>query len=292
MSRSPCRSTLPPLALSLSDLFRSSLRVPRWWPVLTGVTLLLAASAWVRLGGWDEAVFRVFNALGAFAPPLWASLSVIGLGLSVFILWLAACPGALHERMQAVAALIWCFPIGGLLTHGFKQLFSTPRPPAVLPLDQIQVIGVPLLHHSLPSGHALTAMAAAWLWLHVHRSTVGAKALAVVFVAGVVLARMATAAHWPSDVLAGMGAGCLAAQISLALTDRWSLARWLSGTVGQWVLAIVQIACGVAMALENTGYPSAQPVQGVLAALGVGSGLWRLFQWRARARLMRGAAGR
>lgn len=258
--------------------------------MLTGAALLWAASAWVRLGGWDGAVFHVFNSLGAFVPWLWASLSVVGLGLSVFILWLAACPGALHERMQAVAALIWCFPIGGLLTHGFKQLFSTPRPPAVLPIDQIHVIGAPLLHHSLPSGHALTAMAAAWLWLHVHRATVGAKTLAVLFVAGVVLARMATAAHWPSDVLAGMGAGWLAAQMSLALTDRWSLAHWLSGSVGQWVLAIVQMACGVAMALENTGYPSAQPVQWMLAAVGVGSGFWRLFQWRARVRLMRGPA--
>lgn len=258
--------------------------------MLLGVALLLAASAWVRLGGWDVPFFHVFNSVGAAVPALWAGLSVAGLGLSVFILWLAACPGALHERMLAVAALIWCFPIGGLLTHGFKLLFATPRPPAVLPLDQIHVIGDPLLHHSLPSGHALTAMAAAWLWLHVQRANWGTRVLATLFVVGVVLARMATAAHWPSDVLAGMGAGWLAAQISLALTQRWSLAGWLAGTSGQWVLAVVQIACGVAMGLEHTGYPSAQPVQWVLATVGVGSGLWRLIQWRERVRLGLGAS--
>jgi membrane-associated phospholipid phosphatase len=260
------------------------LRVPRWWPTLIPtILLLLAACAGLRWSGLDTPVFVALNRLGAFVPPLWASLSVTGLGLSAFILLVALSPGRDRAALQAVAALLWCFPIGGLFTHGFKRLFATPRPQAVLPLDQIQVIGEPLLHNSLPSGHAITALATAWLFLHTRRLSPGQQALVWVLTLAVVLSRITTAAHWPSDVLAGAAAGLVAAQLSLLATRRWSAARFLSTGVGQLLLALAQLASGVAMVGADTGYPMALPVQWTLGALAVAGGLWRLVAC-ARAR--------
>ncbi len=272
-------------SLFSADSLRSTLRVPPWWPVvLPSVLALLALSAWLRLRGLDPAVFRAVNAWGAHVPQLWAGLSVIGLGLSAFLFMAAAAPGSSPRRLQRVAVLLWCFPIGGALTHGFKQLFSTPRPQAVLPLDQMHVIGEPLMHFSLPSGHSITAMAVIWLWLHIRRSGWAVK-LAVIGVGiGVMVSRMTTAAHWPSDVAAGAAAGWLAAQMSLMLTRRWSAAQWLSRPIGQVVLGLGQIGGGVSMAMAHTGYPEGLWAQWLVAAVGVLGGLDRLVRlWTGRA---------
>lgn len=260
-----------------------TLCLPRWWPLCLVALLLLAGCAALRLGALDAPLFLMLNAAGRIAPAFWAGLSVAGLGLSAFILLAAASPGRDERRLAVVASLLWCFPIGGLLTHGLKRLFSTPRPQAVLPLDQMQVIGEPLLHNSLPSGHAITTLAMAWLWLHTRSLGRGEQALVWIAALLVVGSRITTAAHWPSDVLAGAAVGLVAAQLSLQANRRWSAAAWLARPVGQRVLGAGQIATGVAMFTTHTGYPLAEPLQWVLGTLGVAAGLWRLVSLRSAA---------
>lgn len=251
--------------------------LPAVWCRGLAAVLLVAGLA---LHERDTDLFVALNgALGALPAPLpqwlWSMLSVAGLGLSAFIVLVAAHPGAGPEAMRPVAALLWSFPIGGALTHLFKRLLDHPRPAAVLPPDAITVIGEPLLRGAMPSGHAVTALALAGLLLLSRRRSPLQQGLIAAGTLMLLLARVAVGAHWPADVCAGAAIGLMTAAWAWPLSARGGLTRWLGGRRGQLVLALVQIGCGLAIARLSTGYPAALPLQGVLAALSIGAGLHR-----------------
>lgn len=256
------------------------------WVGMAAVALvLMALGAWLRLDGHDSAVFRALNGpLGAAAPLAWSLGSVAGLGLGAVILGLALCAGRSPRTLRAVAALAWSLPVGGALTHGLKALFDTPRPAGVLAPDQIVVVGQPLLFHSMPSGHSITAGVCLALAL-LAAPPIGLRLAVAAFAVWVWLSRIAAGAHWPSDVLVGAGIGLLAGWISWSLAGRGGFAAWLGGRRGQTVLGGVQLATGVAMVFTTTGYPLALPLQWALGALGVAAGLrrwWQLFRGQPR----------
>jgi peptidoglycan/LPS O-acetylase OafA/YrhL len=80
-------------------------------------------------------------------------------------------------------------------------------------------------------------------------------------------------AHWPSDALGGAAFGILAGLAGDALARRWPY--WRRPRTGV-VLALVVLACAVALAMADTGYPLAVPLQWALAALGAGAALYTL----------------
>jgi len=253
-----------------------------WVVGMAAVALtLIALGAWVRFAGHDTAVFRALNGpLGAAAPLAWSLGSVVGLGLSAVVIALALCTGQAPRTRHTLAALVWSLPVGGVLTHGLKALFDTPRPAGVLAPDQIVVVGQPLLFHSMPSGHSITAGVCLALALFAS-PRLGLRGAVAAFAVWVWLSRIAAGAHWPSDVLVGAGIGLLAGWISWSLAGRGGFADWLGGRRGQTVLGGVQLATGVAMVFTATGYPLALPLQWALGALGVAAGLrrwWLLFR--------------
>ncbi|MFM2052912.1 MAG: hypothetical protein RL456_949 [Pseudomonadota bacterium] len=229
---------------------------------------------------WDRAVFAWLNQQGARMPVAGSMLSVAGLGLSAFIGLAATC--AAKARPRLLAALIWCFPVGGAITHVLKRLLEVPRPAAVLSPETVWVIGEPLLRGAMPSGHALTAAAVcALIWLggpawRAWRMPVLAMAC------GVMMARVMVAAHWPSDVLVGAGLGVMTGWTGWQLAGRGPLVPALAGARGQRLLGLVQIVAGVAMMGLHTGYPLAMPLQWVLGLLSVWAGAHRLGWLRGR----------
>jgi membrane-associated phospholipid phosphatase len=262
------------------------------WIWATPVALgLLAALALRGLDGGqgDEALFRAVNAWGAAAPTTWAMASVAGLGLSVFLMlgsaYAVACARGQSVRAaaDALGALLICFPIGGAVTHGLKALFDTPRPPAVL--ADIFIIGQPLMHHSMPSGHSITAGAFAGLVLASYRLGGRGAAVVLALAAAVVVSRMTTAAHWPSDVGAGAALGWAIAPLAVTLLRRCALSDWLLGRTGQTLMALGLITASVSMTQQVTGYPMALPLQWALAAVTTGAALYQLMAlWRPTAR--------
>jgi membrane-associated phospholipid phosphatase len=256
--------------------------------LLTAAAALGLGTVLLRSLGLDETLFLALNGWFASWPAaalLWSSLSVLGLGLSAFLLLAIACGTTVEaQRLRPLAALLCGFPIGGALTHLLKHTIDAPRPAAVLPAEQFHLIGSALQHGSMPSGHSVTAFATLVIVLGCWQLGRAGRLGAVLLAVAVALSRIATAAHWPSDVLAGAGLGLLTGLLVLRLVADGRRSGWLLRARGV-PLALLQCGCGVAMCLIQTGYPAAVPLQWLLGSTAALAGLLRL------ARLLPLAAG-
>jgi undecaprenyl-diphosphatase len=253
---------------------------------------LLLASAVLRLGGFDTPLFLALNgALGRLAPDVvWSMLSEVGLGSSAAVIVLALWRGRDELSRSTVAALIWCYPIGGLLSSGLKRLFDTPRPPALLAPEQFRLIGARLTQHSLPSGHAITAFTVATLlvlvWVGGRRWVSPTRAWAVrltLFALAVLVAlsRVAVAAHWPSDICAGAGLGVLCAVLAQAVSRDGRLVGWLAGAPTHALIGALLLALGVATWFGSSDYPLARSFDIAIVLLAAVAGVWWLVEaWR------------
>lgn len=252
--------------------------------LLAGVLLcLLAPLAWIEshhlnqplmlaLNGWlvGQPVGPVMPAVSAW----WSGVTVMGLGLSVFLVFGAAA----RRQPDWIAAYLYCLLIGGLMVHLLKNAIDAPRPAAVLPLDQLHIIGSLLRTRSMPSGHSATAFALAAVILLTpnpaqlrHWLLTPVLAMAVL----IALSRIAVGAHWPLDVLVGASLGWLFGGISVVLAGATGFTRWCGSRRGQWVLTIVWFSAALAIGPQKTGYPQAEPMQWALGAACALGALWR-----------------
>lgn len=255
-------------------------------------TLALALAALFELprSAWDLQAFAFINRGHVLSPALWSMLSVAGLGLSVFIAlaWFA------HRQPHWPLAFLICLLIAGGLTHAAKFALQAPRPAAVLPPDHLEIIGVSLKAHSMPSGHTVSAFACAaivvlsmrrsaphpWArapWL---RTALTLLALGAATLVG--LSRIAVGAHWPSDVVVGAGLGWSCGTLALLGAERWrgpyAGPAWVWRTL---IVALAQVGAGAAMLVIDTGYPLAQVFQQVLGWASVASAAWHgRIAWR------------
>jgi membrane-associated phospholipid phosphatase len=256
-------------------------------PLLVGVLLcLLAPLAWVESHHLNQPLMLTLNAwlVGQPAGPVtplmpavsawWSGVTVMGLGLSMFLVFGAAA----RKQPGWIAAYIFCLLIGGLMVHLLKNAIDAPRPAAVLSLDQLHVIGSLLRTRSMPSGHSASALAfAAVILLTPNPRPLRRWLLAPVLTAAalIALSRIAVGAHWPLDVLVGGSLGWLFGGISVVLAGATGFTRWCGSRKGQWVLTIVWFGAALAMGPQKTGYPQAEPMQWALGAACALGALWR-----------------
>jgi membrane-associated phospholipid phosphatase len=243
------------------------------WSVPAAVALALAL--WLQTRPPDRDLFLALNhgAAQYVSPNLWSFLTLLGeadllfVMLSPLLLW----------RPQAMVAVLAAVPVGGIFSVVFKRIYDAPRPAAVLDVAQFQVIG-PLLHNvSFPSGHTISAFAAAAAVLATlilqpapgskpqspdEGTFSGARAAGFFGVVGfalvVSLSRVAVGAHWPVDVLAGASGGWLA-----GLSGAWLVGRFpgvSQSRRAQRLLGLFLCLTGLAILWLPTDYP-----QGVLA---------------------------
>ena len=173
----------------------------------------------------------------------WSAITTLGDASVLF----ALLSPLLLFRPQALAAVLMGVPLGGLSSVLLKRVFDAPRPAAVLDAAQYHLIGPLLSHHSFPSGHTISAFAAAVAVLAVLQSGArhdgpsairfaGFFVVAIGLASAVGISRVAVGAHWPVDVLAGAACGWLAGLSGAALARRWPMVwqgaqsqRWLMG---------------------------------------------------------------
>jgi membrane-associated phospholipid phosphatase len=234
--------------------------------VWAGVPTLLAAAAagGLLLQGPPQALFLTLNRASAGVPAAaWSFLTLLG---DTSILFAILSP-LLLWRPQALMACVAAIPAGGLASVLLKRLFDAPRPAALIDPAQFQIIGPVLSHHSFPSGHSITAFAAAGALLAMlaprsqtaaHR---GALAGVVALAGAVAFSRVAVGAHWPLDVVGGALTGWLAGLSGAAVVRRFSPGPDGNGAPAvrgrRLVLGLAGLLAGVGswLALSQPDYP-------------------------------------
>lgn len=192
------------------------------------------------------------------SPLVWSAVTQFGTGACM----LALMAPALMAAPRLLGGLMWSGVIGGVVVQSIKRMVFLNRPAAVLPTDSFHLIGEALARHSFPSGHALTAFAAAgtiillyqhrsrWLWLLLLPASL------------IAISRIAVGAHWPMDVLMGAALGWLCAAAGVWLTLRWPSwhTRWR-----RVLLCVLVFGLACSLWRNDLGYPLAAWVTNALA---------------------------
>lgn len=187
----------------------------RYLPIFAGMFLMLGSL--LLLADGLQTGFHTLQWLSLMLPALiWEHLTFMGDTLVVFTLTLLF---AVRYPKLLFALLITAL-IGTLITHGIKPWLATPRPPAVLEPGSFQLIGSAINKKSMPSGHTLTAFAAAGLMTRL-ASHHAIKLLILIVAVFIGWSRVAVGVHWPADVAMGAAGGLVSAWAGLALADRW-----------------------------------------------------------------------
>ena len=253
----------------------------RLWPIAVVAALLLGAGAPVWLGWFEPRLFLTLNhALAALGTGLWAALSLLGNGWGLL---------ALSAPLLVLAPrLMWAWlcaaPFASLLARGVKAWLQSPRPAAVLDAAQFHILGEPLHLEAVPSGHTVTAFAAATaLYLAINTTGTGRRALWLFALAiGAGLSRIAVGAHWPGDVLAGAALGLIAGGMGHALWQRMNPSWFRPAAWPQWLLALLLGATAYTLGTEPLDFVENSLVQQLLLGLVVLSLLAFAAQvWRA-----------
>lgn len=204
------------------------------WCGILGLALGLGLHA----SPWDRSLLLALHQGRPGPDALWLGLTQLGDSALVGLLLLALA-GADGVR-RALVLKTWL--LGAVLSPLLKNLINSPRPLAVLEPGLLQVIGQPPAgFHAMPSGHSLAAAALAgvlglfwarrrpWLW-----------APLVLLALAIGCSRMAVGAHWPGDVVAGLGLGTLVVALAHTWEQRRSWAQALASRRADAALLVLQ----------------------------------------------------
>lgn len=159
-------------------------------------------------------------------------------------------------RPVQVAWVLKTWLMGTLASPLLKAAWDAPRPLSVLDPQWLHAIGqTPMGGHSMPSGHSLAAGSmAALLFFALDRGRVWQ--CVVVLGGGLIgLSRLAVGAHWPADVLAGLGWGLLL----VLCAQRWEQVqpwaqRLASDRAQSWVAVLMLILLFVVWRPPSEGW--------------------------------------
>lgn len=193
------------------------------------------------IAGPQKDIFLAINQwAAAHTPQFWASVTLLG---HTGVLMCCMSP-LLVYRPKVMMSFVAAIPAGALSSVILKHSFSALRPSDLLSPVDFNNIGLFLSGNSFPSGHTITAFAAAaavCASLDMRpgrvRYVVITASLALASLVGV--SRMAVGAHWPTDVVAGAGLGWLAGLSGVWLCERFT--AWWQRSSAQ-VLVLLALA--------------------------------------------------
>ncbi len=237
-----------------------------WW--LGGA--LIVGGVWYAMDGY-HAVFRPLNAPWAQVPD-WLAQCITSSGDSLFDLALLLLTARRFPQLPWLA--VPSALIATLLSRGLKTLTDAMRPGAVLPLGSFHLSGPLYLTHSFPSGHTVSAFttAAALAWF-MPRDWMRWCAFAAALLVG--LSRVGVGAHWPLDVVAGLGIGTLSVLLGYWIAR--PLQRWGLSAPCHFVTVALLAGCAVTLLLRSPDYPLAIMWVRGIAILALELTAWEYF---------------
>jgi membrane-associated phospholipid phosphatase len=210
--------------------------------VILCVTLWLNQGELSRAGYWQMQrpwFISINHALSAYSN-LFYNLTYLGDGFIVVLIL----SFLIIIRPQAWIALFATIPVAFLSSYLGKNLLAIPRPASALKHSLFNMVGEPLIGlNSLPSGHAITIVAAmvSVLFVFLKKATSPQRwfwIIATFMLASVLcLSRIVVCAHWPLDLLAWAAFGYIAGISGAVLTQNKTCWLWMTTPKGQLLLA-------------------------------------------------------
>ena len=254
--------------------------------VLVGLLVLWRGGGIAGTARWPEqqAVFLAWNTSFAALPSaLWSAITLLGDSAVLMALLALFVLG----RPQAWAAVLASVPAGALMSVLVKHWAGVPRPAAVLDQAWFNLIGPALQHNSFPSGHTISAFAAAAAVLATcvarpqRRRDWALIACGLMTATMIALSRVAVGAHWPLDLAAGAALGWLAGLSGALLARHPGWWRWLFFGTGRPAAGVGLILWGLLLWLRPHETLSCAAILGVAGLSAVGAGFTLLAARRS-----------
>ena len=257
---------------------RMSARVQWIWLSLASLCLLMAWAVW--RSAWNQDILLAVHAAPMGPADLWIFITQWGDAGLVLLLLLAV--GRSSRRGSALA--LKGFLIGSVVSPLLKMWWSIPRPLAVLDISLLNPMGNPPgSANAMPSGHALAASTLVCLILLMYPQLLRRKALLLPLILGglvVAFSRVVVGAHWPADVLAGIGLGAWITWLSLRWEWLWPWASFLSTRLGHGLLLVLELGLSVYVVVSAPADNAALAAMVLVATLGLLSAFSRYMDLR------------
>ena len=175
----------------------------------------------------SEIIYGV-QSLSSFLPAsFWQTVTDYG-EINILIGLLLA--SSYHRGQIWLSSALMAISTSAIITYSLKGWFNFPRPPSLLPLEKLTVIGEVEFYRSFPSGHTNSAMSFCVLifFLSAHRKW---RIAAVITWLTIAISRIIVGAHWPQDIIAGSISGLIFTTTAFILIQ-WLLKKLAPQTTG------------------------------------------------------------
>ena len=230
---------------------------------------LLALLLLIAARGNNQELFVALNLAATRLPSwFWAHWSLLADGtvaIAVLSLFVFKYPNFAGLGLWGGVGL-------GAFTQIIKRTTDIQRPAAVLPHDDFQIIGDPLVANAFPSGHSVTALLFTACLIFYFRPKFWLSFLILVAGLMAAFARIAVGAHWPLDVLAGAILGWTGGYLLMTLYAHQGLARWVR--IASLIIILLAIP---SLFFANTHQPQAGITTTLLAVLLMTHAVYRLY---------------
>ena len=237
--------------------------------------LLFAWAVWYL--DWNREAMLAVHDTPMGPAWLWIFITQWGDAAVVLIVLLAVGRSSRHGAALAIKG----FLIGSVVSPVLKMWFSLPRPLTSLDPALLNPMGnPPASANSMPSGHALAVSTLVCLIVLMYPSLLRRKALLFLLILGglvVAFSRVVVGAHWPADVLAGLGLGIWIAWLAQRWEWWWSWTPYLSARSGNWLLLFLEIGLVIYLAVTAPPEIAAKLALGLVALIGLLSAVSRFL---------------
>lgn len=211
--------------------------------------------------------FVLVQRLAAHLPDsVWTWITILGTGHVV----VALAALLLLFRPSAIVAGCGALPFAAFANHVIKWLAATPRPAAVLPIEQIHIIGIPVFANAFPSGHAINAFALASVVALSARRPLRMAKVTLPLASLIAVSRIAVGAHWPIDIAFGACFGWMCGVAGTFLTRQYQ--GWRRPAIIRATAVCLAVA-GLALLSIDFGAPNTKSLQQALALIVAGTSI-------------------